>query len=785
MRHSLTLNVTGGQPHWRLQRSLRHLSQKALQGAYRRHIFEENVAFRLDALAGALAVFTVPDELDRKRNIFFLRPGDQLLQSHPFQDAARQPSAQKPSFPSYYRGPALNRLHRGVEAREADGIQEDIGAIEQSIKSRAVQPGNEDHMLTDIQAVAGENGFESPLQFFRQIAHFGYEENELAPAQPAGDFGNHPIVLRCVFEWHAGAQKKRRLRVDAQFAQVGTDRLSSPGPIETTQIGQGNQPFRVILLRLGWLHFFRGQVVIDRRQPGRLGMPPRRHLDRRKAQAGELYRHRVHPDLRIDEHVQLLVDDALHPTLQRPGSVLEARCGRLCKQGLLVLTNAEIERVEREALAADFLEPALDDGVPDRVVPKVLRGDPDADHAVGGASSGNDEALPPEPLAHQPRAKVSVALEQTAVVFFLIRQRKRLLGAHRPETLRAPGPVKPALQVIELRSERGSAARRIGVRPIDLGYLRYRKRPSRFDVLGIEQERLLVAVEPLAQSALVPENVTQAIMRFGEVRPKREDLFVAGNRFIQPVLIPQDVREVVVRLEQVGLDHERLPVAGNCLVRLALDIEHVAQVDICRREIRSQRQGFFVTGDSFIPSGLVLVGISLTEVPFAGFGLKRRRFVIVDGGFASIAPIPEDILQPGARRRSIGCKSESPLVAGEGAIRLALGPEGGTQIDECVYVIRIERQSVQVRDDGLVELSSRYQRIAEIVVRGRIRRIALERPRYQLGGPSMFAPLMGDDAQEVQRIDVLRIDCQHFSVGRLRLTQTPCLMVLQGSVELA
>src|SRR2546427_4864343 len=42
--------------------------------------------------------------------------------------------------------------------------------------------------------------------------------------------------------------------------------------------------------------------------------------------------------------------------------------------------------------------------------------------------------------------------------------------------------------------------------------------------------------------SLVSENVTQAIMRFGEVRPKREDLFVAGNRFIQPVLIPQDIR---------------------------------------------------------------------------------------------------------------------------------------------------------------------------------------------------------------------------------------------------
>src|SRR5439155_5582236 len=99
---------------------------------------------------------------------------------------------------------------------------------------------------------------------------------------------------------------------------------------------------------------------------------------------------------------------------------------------LLILTHPEMERGEGEALAADFLEPALDDGVPDRVVPEVLRGDPDTDHAVGAAPSGNDKALPPEPLAHQSRAEISVALEQTAVVFFLIRQRKRLLDAHRP-----------------------------------------------------------------------------------------------------------------------------------------------------------------------------------------------------------------------------------------------------------------------------------------------------------------------------------------------------------------
>src|SRR6266699_2669297 len=245
--------------------------------------FQKNVAVRLDALAGALAIFTVPDEFDREGNIIFLRRGDQLLQSHPSQDAARQPAAQKPPFPSHDRDPALDRLHCGVETGEADGVQENIGTIEQSVKRRAVQPRNEDNVFIDVQAILGEDTFKSPPQYSHQIAHLRYEEDELAPAQPAGDFGKNPIVLRCVFEWHAGAYKKRRPGVDAQLAQVGTGGFTPPGPIETPQIGQGNELFRVVLPRVRRLQFFRGQVIIDRRQPGRLGMSPRRPLHRSTA----------------------------------------------------------------------------------------------------------------------------------------------------------------------------------------------------------------------------------------------------------------------------------------------------------------------------------------------------------------------------------------------------------------------------------------------------------------------------------------------------------------------
>src|SRR5256885_2931768 len=161
MRHNLTLDVKGSRPHRAAAASFHHLGHEVLQSAYRHHILEENMAFPFDALADALAIFTVADELDSKRDVVFLRPGDQLLQSHPLQDAARQPAAQKPSFPGHDRGPTLDRLHRGIEAREPDGVEEDVGPIEQSVKRRTAQPVNEDHMLVDVQAISAENDFES------------------------------------------------------------------------------------------------------------------------------------------------------------------------------------------------------------------------------------------------------------------------------------------------------------------------------------------------------------------------------------------------------------------------------------------------------------------------------------------------------------------------------------------------------------------------------------------------------------------------------------------------
>src|SRR5204863_9746703 len=90
----------GAPPHWVVAASLRHLGQEVLQGAYRRDILKKHVAFRCDAPAGALAIFTVADEFDYERDVVFLRSGDQLLQSHALQDAARQPDVQNTPFPS-------------------------------------------------------------------------------------------------------------------------------------------------------------------------------------------------------------------------------------------------------------------------------------------------------------------------------------------------------------------------------------------------------------------------------------------------------------------------------------------------------------------------------------------------------------------------------------------------------------------------------------------------------------------------------------------------------------
>src|SRR4051812_47992779 len=108
--------------------------------------------------------------------------------------------------------------------------------------------------------------------------------------------------------------------------------------------------------------------MVNGGQPAGLRMPPACNLHWRKAQAGQSKGQRVHAELRIDQHVRLTIRDRLHPAVQASIALLEMRRHGLRETCLVIGARAEMECVEREAVAVEVLEPAFHESVPDRVV---------------------------------------------------------------------------------------------------------------------------------------------------------------------------------------------------------------------------------------------------------------------------------------------------------------------------------------------------------------------------------------------------------------------------------
>src|SRR6185436_12750849 len=109
--------------------------------------------------------------------------------------------------------------------------------------------------------------------------------------------------------------------------------------------------------------------------------------------------------------------------------------------------RAQVEGVERNALARQLPEPAFDDGAPYRVVGEKLRHDADAaDAARAVTARGARQALARGPGAHQPRAQPTVTLQKIAVVLLLVGEEERLHGADGFEAAGDAARVVPAVQ---------------------------------------------------------------------------------------------------------------------------------------------------------------------------------------------------------------------------------------------------------------------------------------------------------------------------------------------------
>ena len=145
------------------------------------------------------------------------------------QHAARQAPAQEAAFARHDRQAALERLHRGVEAGEADGVEIQVGALEQRAERRRGSATAGTATWRSKSAPARRNDSRQPLaQSFRQRLGPAAEEHQPRARHALRDRREQPVVLRRVLERIAGA--KETTSSAASSSAGGLPDSSLPGP---------------------------------------------------------------------------------------------------------------------------------------------------------------------------------------------------------------------------------------------------------------------------------------------------------------------------------------------------------------------------------------------------------------------------------------------------------------------------------------------------------------------------------------------------------------------------
>jgi hypothetical protein len=134
---------------------------------------------------------------------------------------------------------------------------------------------------------------------------------------------------------------------------------------------------------------------------------------------------------------------------------LEARGARAGVARFGVFVGVETERLQLEPAGIEVPEPAFHDRVPHGVIAKELRHDAHPQPACR-APRRERRRVARLPRRHQPRTQPSVALQQFAVVLFLVGEPERLGDADRLPALVGARAVEPVLQRVELGCKAGA-----------------------------------------------------------------------------------------------------------------------------------------------------------------------------------------------------------------------------------------------------------------------------------------------------------------------------------------
>jgi hypothetical protein len=165
---------------------------------------------------------------------------------------------------------------------------------------------------------------------------------------------------------------------------------------------------------------------------------------------------------------------------------------------------------------------------------------------------------------------------------------------------------------------------------------------------------------------------------------------------------------------------------------------------------------------------------------FGEIGRERERLAVGRGGFLAPAGVAQQVAEVGMRGGLVGLQGEAAPVARDGLVALAAARVQRRDIDERVREIGVERERLAVALRRALELAQRLERVSQVGVRGRLARVDRQRLRNEVDRLCIPALLVGDDAEEVQRVEVARLDLEDPAVGPPGLVQAPRLVKPQG-----
>src|SRR6516225_5297505 len=98
------------------------------------------------------------------------------------------------------------------------------------------------------------------------------------------------------------------------------------------------------------------------------------------------------------------------------------------------------------------------------------------------------------------------------------------------------------------------------------------------NMIGIESEHLLIAVECIVQFALVQQDVAEIAMGIAMVGIERKDLLQTGTCLIQPALTPQQRGEIVVRIDMIRIERNGISTATQGRLEAAASLRRAVEL---------------------------------------------------------------------------------------------------------------------------------------------------------------------------------------------------------------